>query len=191
MGLRTFVLVTTAATLAACASHSAASGDGREAPAPRQHGPSAAERRFPNPVTLLLDARDSLQLNDLQVETLRGVEADLRAENEPLLRQLPQGQAGGGGRPGGGGRGSGGGGRGGYGGGGGGRGGYGGGGGGGGSAFGEVAQKIEQNDERALGHAYAVMTDEQAARARAWIESHGPRRPDAPARSAPPPQTAG
>lgn len=163
---RSFVLLAVAA-LAACASHSQ-EADGR--PEPRTA--PAAERRFPNPVSLLIERKDSLQLNELQLETLREVEADLRSKNDPLLKQLPEGGPGGGGR-GMGGRGGGmgmrsGGGMGGAPGGGGRR------GGGGGADAGkmrEIIQQVEENNNQALDRAYAVMTEEQATRARAWIDA--------------------
>jgi hypothetical protein len=66
------------------------------------------ERRFPNPVSRLIEAHDSLGLNDLQLERLRTLEADLRTQNEALVKQLPQAPAGGGSGGRGGGRGGGG-----------------------------------------------------------------------------------
>lgn len=180
MHLRSFAPLA-AALLAACASNSASVGAGAQPP-PAQREAAAAERRFPNPVTMLIGARDSLQLDDLQVETLHQIEADLRDQNAPLYRQLPQGGEGargpGGGR--GGMRGMDGGGM-----GGGMRGGGGGppgggppGGGrqGGGTAPSEIFRQIRENDQNALARAYQVMSEEQAAHARAWIEAHMARR---------------
>lgn len=147
--------------LAGCAS----GGSGQPQAAPSQ---AARGERFPNPVTLLIQARDSLGLDELQVGAMQRIEQDVRQQNEPLVRELPQRPAGGRGPgvgPGGG-----------MGGPGGGRGGRGGPGGGDMGRMRETMTKIEQNNQRALEQVYRLLTPEQTEQARAWIEAHRPRR---------------
>jgi hypothetical protein len=172
-----------AALLAGCASAASSSGTAGD----RGPRPGAF-----NPVTVLIEARDTLGLVDMQVDALRGIAAELQRKNQPLMTRMEpragrQPGAGGGRGPGGGGGGGGMGGRGGMGGG-------GGAGGGGGrgrpgaagerAAMDSVRRQIEANNADALAKVDAVLTPDQRVTAAAYLERHRPvprTRPSRPA----------
>lgn len=150
--------------LAGCASAAQLS----DAPAPRGPAPAAL-----NPVAMLIQARDSLGLNDLQVQAMQRIADELQRKNQPLLEQMrPAGGQGGGargGRP---------------------RGGRGGGMGGGGmggrpgggrgrpapAGADSLRARLEANRAEAMAQVDALLTEEQRAAAAAYLERHRPPR---------------
>jgi len=169
---RQILVLAAGALLAGCASGN---------PSSAQTGRPGARLAPFNPVTMLIEARDTLGLLDMQVDAMRRVADDLQRKNQPLQAQLgprrregPGGGRGprGGGMPGGG------------------EGGRRGGGGGRPGALpagaDSIFRRIEANNREALERVDALLTEEQRTRAAELLERRRPVRPGERPRAAPP-----